>query len=343
MDPLAILIDTLVTGLPLVPAFAGIWLVMRMRDDFDLTIDGSFTLGGAVTATMLVAGVPIVVAMLAGVVAGLGAGLVTATLHLTLGIPVILAGLVMSLALFSINLRVMGMPSVSLASVDTMFTPLTTLGGSGLGGHGADVAVIGAIVVICALVLGGLVAFLRTEVGIGLRATGRNPLMARSNGVNERRMLVLNLAAANALTALSGTLVVQNQGFADVNMGTGTLIAGAGAVLLGELLLRPTGVGGRPCDRRHRGGRRRLSHGAGGGTAGRHARQRPEAGHGSDPDPRLRRTGRRTSAGTCPGLAAQARRGWLPAPRGGTGPCLTPDLSRHLQPQGSPPCSNSSA
>jgi len=241
MDPLAILIDTLVTGLPLVPAFAGIWLVMRMRDDFDLTIDGSFTLGGAVTATMLVAGVPIVVAMLAGVVAGLGAGLVTATLHLTLGIPVILAGLVMSLALFSINLRVMGMPSVSLASVDTMFTPLTTLGGSGLGGHGADVAVIGAIVVICALVLGGLVAFLRTEVGIGLRATGRNPLMARSNGVNERRMLVLNLAAANALTALSGTLVVQNQGFADVNMGTGTLIAGAGAVLLGELLLRPTG------------------------------------------------------------------------------------------------------
>lgn len=241
MDPIAVLVDTLVTGLPFVPAFAGIWLVMRMRDDFDLTIDGSFTLGGAVTATLLVAGAPIVVAMLAGMVGGLIAGLITATLHLSLGIPVILAGLVMSLALFSLNLHVMGTPSISLASVDTMFSPLAGLDGMGPAGYGRDLASIGVIAVICLLVLGGLAGFLRTEVGLGLRATGRNPLMARSNGVHERRMLVLNLAAANALTGLSGALVVQNQGFADVNMGTGTLIAGAGALLLGELLLRPSG------------------------------------------------------------------------------------------------------
>lgn len=231
-----IVLDTLIAALPLVPVFMGIYLVFRIRDDFDLTIEGSFALGGAVVAVALMHGMPVPVAMILAIFASGAAGLVTAALHLTLRIPVLLAGLVMSLGLFSVNLHVMGSPTLSLGTGTTIFSSTT-----GLSANHASLAVSGILAIILVVVLGAFALFLKTEVGLALRATGNNARMARSQGVNDKALMTVSLFLANALSGLAGSLVVQNQGFVDVNMGTGTFVAGVGAVLLGELLLRPSG------------------------------------------------------------------------------------------------------
>jgi putative ABC transport system permease protein len=231
-----IVLDTLVVGLPLVPVFMGIYLVFRIRDDFDLTINGTFALGGAVVAVGLNHGLPVAAAMALAVAASGAAGLVTASLHLTLRIPVLLAGLVMSLGLYSANLHIMGSPTVSLGSEATLFSPASSLSPTA-----ASLVVAAILAGLLAVVLGGIAMFLKTEVGLALRATGANPRMARSQGVNDAALMAVSLMLANALAGLGGCLAVQNQGFADVNMGTSTFVAGVGAVLLGELLLRPAG------------------------------------------------------------------------------------------------------
>lgn len=231
-----VVIDTLVTGLPLVPLVLGVYLVLRIRQDFDLTVEGSFALGAAVTAVALTSGVSPVAGMAVGVISGSAAGLVTSMLHLLLRIPVLMAGLVMTMALFTVTLRVLGMPTVSLAAADTVFSPFVS-------GPGRDAdlrmsALLGAIVV-ALLVLFGL--FLKSEIGLALRASGENPHMVRSNGVDDRRLLVLSLMLSNGLAAFGGSLMLQVQGFADVNMGTGVFLAAVGAVLLGILLFDPGG------------------------------------------------------------------------------------------------------
>jgi putative tryptophan/tyrosine transport system permease protein len=224
-----LLLDTLVTGLPLVVVFLGIHTVFRLRSDFDLTVEGSFALGGAATAVSLVAGTGPVLAVLAGTCAGALAGLVTAALHLVLKVPVLLAGLMMSIGLFSVTLHVLGVPTVSLLGAGTLF------------GRSGDVAtsVLLAAIVAAVLALYGL--FLRTEIGLALRASGANPQMARSQGVDGRAMTVLALVLANGLAGFGAALVVQTQGYADVNMGIGTFVAGVGAILLGELITHPDG------------------------------------------------------------------------------------------------------
>jgi putative ABC transport system permease protein len=231
-----VLLDTLVTGLPLVTAVMGIYMIFRLREDFDLTIDASYTMGAAVVATTLVHGASVPVAMAAAVAASAAMGLATTLLHLTLRIPVILAGLVMSIGFFSVNLRVMGTPSLNVVDVPTLFS-----GFADLDAREADIMTSLVLAAIVVAVLGALAFFLRTEIGLALRATGVNERMARSNGVDDRKLLALSLMMANGLAGLSGALVVQSQGFADVTMGTGTLIAGVGAVLLGELIIRPSG------------------------------------------------------------------------------------------------------
>lgn len=232
-----LLFDTLVTGLPLVPAVLGIYVVFRLRSDFDLTIDASFTMGGILLTVGVAHDVPAWPALLLAALGAGAMGLVTAGLHLALRVPVILAGLVMSIGFYSVGLRSLGLPSQSLAGYASILDPAR---------RAADadtetlltIAILGALVIV---VLIGIGALLRTEVGLALRSTGLNPLMARSHGVNDRAMVALSLFLANGLAGLSGALVVQNQRFVDVNMGAGTLIAGIGAVLLGDLLLRPTG------------------------------------------------------------------------------------------------------
>jgi putative ABC transport system permease protein len=231
-----VLIDTLVTGLPMVPVFLGIYLVFRLRADFDLTVEGSFVTGGAACALAIVHGWPSWVGLIAGLAAAAAAGLVTSALHLLLKIPVLLAGLVMSIGLFSVNLWFMGTPTLSLGLASTLFSRFSSLSYDRAGL--ATAGVMGAIVV---LVLVLFALFLRTELGLALRATGVNVRMARSQGVNDRWLTVLTLALANGLAGLGAAMTVQYQGYADVNMGTGTFVAGVGAVLLGELLIRPSG------------------------------------------------------------------------------------------------------
>lgn len=229
------LLDTLVTGTPTIAAFAGIYLLFRILNDFDLTVDGSFTTGAAVTAVAITNGASPIVAMIIAVFAGGGLGIVSALVHLLLRIPLMLAGLVMSLALFSINLRVMGTPTMSLVRYDTLFSAFDAM--DRVARDLATITVLGGVTL---LALGALALFLRTEVGLGLRAMGINPLMARSQGVNTRFVLVLTLVVANGLTALSGSLLTQQQRYVEVNMGAGTLLAGAAGILLGELIFNPS-------------------------------------------------------------------------------------------------------
>jgi putative tryptophan/tyrosine transport system permease protein len=229
-------IDTLVTGLPFAPAFLGIFLVLRIRADFDLTVEGSFALGGAVTAVALVADVPAWLALAAGVQSGAFAGLVTGLLNLLLRIPVLLAGLVMSMGLFTVTLRVLGQPTVGVIGEETIFAWVATSPGPA-----ADLGTSAVLLVVVAGLFAIFVAFLKTELGLSLRASGANSRMARSQGVNDNALLLLSLLLANGLSALSGGLLVQVQGFADVNMSFGLFVAGAGAVLLGALLVNPSG------------------------------------------------------------------------------------------------------
>lgn len=230
-----LIFDTLITGLPYAPAFLAIYMIFRIRADFDLTIDGSFTLGAAVTATGLTSGWGLTATLVLAVVAAALGGIITALLHITLRIPVILAGLVMSIGLYSVNLHVMRSPSISLGL--DLPSVISWIDATNSNSDLIESAELLGIVVLVFVAFG---YFLKTHLGLALRATGVNATMARSLGVNERFLVIMSLALANAFAGLSGSLVAQTQGFADVNMGNGTVIAGVGAVLLGELLLRPS-------------------------------------------------------------------------------------------------------
>jgi putative tryptophan/tyrosine transport system permease protein len=227
-----VVLDTLVTGLPLVPLTLGVYVVFRIRQDFDLTVEGSFALGAAVTAIALAARVDPFLSVLAGSAAGALAGAVTAALHLALGVPVLLAGLVVSIGLFSVTLHVLAGPTVGLGSAETIFT---ATGASG------DAGQITVLVVLVAVVLACFAAFLHTELGLALRASGASPVMVRSLGVGDAVVVTSSLCLANLLAGLSGAVIVQVQGFADVNMGIGMFVAAVGAVLLGTLAIRPSG------------------------------------------------------------------------------------------------------
>lgn len=231
-----ILVDTLVTGLPLAPMFLGIYLTLRIRQDFDLTVEGSFALGAAATAVAMTHGVPAWVALLLGIASGAASGLGTACLHLALHLPVLMAGLVMNMALFTVTLRVLGMPTVSLIGSDTIFSPVVSEPG-----RSADLWMSGILMGIVVVVFGAFGLFLRTDLGLALRASGANARMVRSQGVNERGLLILALMVSNGLAALGGGLMAQVQGYADVNMGVGSFVGGVGAVLVGVLLLHPGG------------------------------------------------------------------------------------------------------
>lgn len=232
-----LILDTLITGLPMVLSVLGIYVVFRLRADFDLTVDASFTMGGSVLAVLVAHGLPAWPALLVAGLAGGAMGLVTTALHLALKIPVILAGLIMSIGFASVVLRLLDRPSVSLAGQSTILDPARSATDQ-LTADLTTVAILGGVVLSVLIAVGAL---LRTEVGLALRATGINPIVARSHGVNDKAMVGLALFLANGLAGLSGALVVQNQRFVDVNMGVGTLIAGIGAVLLGDLLMRPAG------------------------------------------------------------------------------------------------------
>ncbi|MGM9671014.1 MAG: ABC transporter permease [Oscillospiraceae bacterium] len=205
----------------------GVYITFRLLDVADLTVDGSFTTGGAVTAMLILAGWPAWAALLVAVLAGLLAGLVTGLLHTKLGIPAILAGILTQFALYSINLRIMGMSANKPVNPDRYRLLLTLR-------HIPTAILVGLI--LAAVLIAILYWYFGTEQGSALRATGSNPAMSRAQGININTMKVLGLSLSNGVVALSGGLMAQYQGFADINMGRGAIVIGLAAVIIGEVL-----------------------------------------------------------------------------------------------------------
>ena len=207
----------------------GVYITFRLLDVADLTVDGSFTTGGAVTVMLTLAGCPMWLALLAALAAGLLAGLVTGLLHTKLGIPAILAGILTQFALYSINLHIMDMHANQSVNPDKYALLLT-------GRHVPQSILVGAVFVIAIIAL--LYWYFGTEQGSAMRATGSNPAMSRAQGINIDNMKVLGLSLSNGLVALSGGLMAQYQGFADINMGRGAIVIGLAAVIIGEVISR---------------------------------------------------------------------------------------------------------
>ena len=207
----------------------GVYITFRLLNAADLTVDGSFTTGGAVAVMLILNGCPAYLALLIAFIAGLVAGLVTGLLHTLLGIPVILSGILTQFALYSINLRIMGMAANKAVSVDkyrlflsSRFVPSAIL-------RGALFAL--ALVAIFYWYFG-------TEQGSAFRATGNNPVMSRAQGIHIEAITVLGFCLSNGVVALSGGLMAQYQGFADINMGRGAIVIGLAAIIIGEGLAR---------------------------------------------------------------------------------------------------------
>ena len=205
----------------------GVYLTFKVLDLADLTVDGSFGTGGAVLVVCTIAGMNIWLAMLLAFLAGCFAGLVTGILHTKFGIPAILAGILTQLALYSVNLRIMsGRANVALnideygILVSLRYIPKSILVG-------------GAFALV---IIGLLYWFFGTELGAGVRATGCNEAMARANGINTGFNKVLGLVLSNGIVALSGGLLAQYQGFADINMGRGAIVIGLAAVIIGDVI-----------------------------------------------------------------------------------------------------------
>ena len=202
----------------------GVYITFRLLDVADLTVDGSFTTGGAVTVMLILAGVPAWAALLVAVIAGMLAGLCTGLLHTKLGIPAILAGILTQFSLYSINLRIMGMAANKAVSVDKFSLVLSSRSIS-------SAILTGALIALALVAL--FYWYFGTEQGSALRATGSNPNMSAAQGINVNRMKVLGLSLSNGIVALSGGLMAQYQGFADVNMGRGAIVIGLAAVIIG--------------------------------------------------------------------------------------------------------------
>ena len=205
----------------------GVYLTFKVLDLADLTVDGSFGTGGAVLVVCTIAGMNIWLAMLLAFLAGCLAGLVTGILHTKFGIPAILAGILTQLALYSVNLRIMsGRANVAL-NIDEygILVSLRYIPKSILVGGAFSLVIIGL-----------LYWFFGTELGAGVRATGCNEAMARANGINTGFNKVLGLVLSNGIVALSGGLLAQYQGFADINMGRGAIVIGLAAVIIGDVI-----------------------------------------------------------------------------------------------------------
>jgi putative ABC transport system permease protein len=225
------LAGTLEQGLLFALMALGVYLTFRVLNYADLTVDGSFTTGGAIAASIIFAGGSPWLATLAAIVGGLLAGLITGLLHTVFKITPLLSGILTMTGLYSINLRILGRANVPLLRTDTVITdfntwqPLDNIYGPSL---------LGLFIVV--LVVAGLHFFLKTEVGLALQATGDNEQMIRAQGVNTNRMKLLGLALSKGMVAFGGALVAQNQQFADAGMGIGMIVAGLASVIIGEAI-----------------------------------------------------------------------------------------------------------
>lgn len=220
-------LSALLSGLALCSLGWGIYLSLRIFNIPDITTDGSYTLGAAITAACLMAGLSWPLAIALSLAGGALAGMTSGLIHTRLQVNPLLAGILVMTAAYSFNLAIMGRSNIPLIQTDHLFL------NSGTSGSGAFLLVLVVMAVLAAV----LVYLLTSDFGLAMRATGNSPDMAASMGVNVNRMKVFGLALANALTALSGSIVAQQQLFADINMGIGIVIFGLGAVIMGETLM----------------------------------------------------------------------------------------------------------
>jgi putative ABC transport system permease protein len=216
----------------------GVYITFRVLAFPDLTVDGSFPLGGAVAAVLIINGANPFLATLAALGAGMCAGLATSLLNTKLRINALLAGILMMVGLYSINLRVMGAANMPLLRQVTIFDQVSEFL-SVRAGPGLSIALMLAAGVIVIAILNW---FLRTEIGLVLRATGDNEQMVRALGADTDMTTILGVSISNGLVALSGALIAQNQGFSDVGMGIGMIVMGLASVIIGEALFRPKGI-----------------------------------------------------------------------------------------------------
>ena len=225
-----LIIPTISQGLLWSVLAIGVYLTFRVLDVADLTVEGSFPLGAAVAAALLVNGWSPIPAIFVACFAGMLSGVVTGILTTRFKIPALLSGILTMIALYSVNLRVMGKANLPLLGIDTLFTQF--------GWISADKqTVIFAVGLVVVLLVGAFCYwFFGTEIGAAIRATGFNPNMIRANGVNTDATVILGLLLSNGLVAISGALVAQSNGFADVGMGVGTIVIGLASVLIGEVL-----------------------------------------------------------------------------------------------------------
>ena len=217
-------------GLCLSAMGLGIFITMKIFRIPDITTDGSYTLGAAVTAVLLTQGWPIWAVIPITILAGATAGVLTGLVHTRFKIDALLSGILVMTGLYSINLSILGRSNIPLLNVDTIFKALSIF----------DKQIYNEVWVgsLFLALLSGLLAYLlRTDFGIAMRATGNSESMTRAMGINNDRMKIIGLAIANALTALSGFLVAQYQSFTDINMGIGIVLVGLGSVLIGDALI----------------------------------------------------------------------------------------------------------
>jgi len=222
----------------------GVFVAFRILNYADLTAEGSFTLGAGVAARLIASGMDPLLGTLFAIVAGMLAGSVTGFLHTVLKIPPLLSGILAMTGLYSINLRVMGTPNIPLPrEAATLITGTASLPPvsflvehTGIPARLIAAVVLGLTVVIIVIVV--LRLFFNTELGYVVRATGDNEIMTKAQGVNTRRMKVLGLIISNGCIALSGALVFQFQGFADIGMGIGVIVIGLASVIIGEVIFK---------------------------------------------------------------------------------------------------------
>ncbi len=207
----------------------GVYLTYRILNLADLTAEGSFPLGAAVCTRLIIGGVEPWMATIAALVAGMLAGFISGFLHAKLKIPALLAGIITMTGLYSINLRIMGQANVSLLGQSTLMRQVESFG---IGRTNA-VLIVGIIAILVVILT--LHVFFRTELGLAIRSTGDNAAMSEANGIRVNTMKIIGFMLGNGLISLSGALLAQNNGWADISMGIGTIVIGLASIIIGEV------------------------------------------------------------------------------------------------------------
>ncbi len=208
----------------------GVYLTFRILDIADLTAEGSFPLGGAICASLIVVGISPILATLIAAFCGMLAGMVSGLLHTKLKIPALLTGILTMTGLYSINLRIMGKANVTLLGKETVMRTVQSYGLT------SRMAILSVGLVASLLVIFLLYLFFNTETGLAIRSTGDNEAMSEANGIHTNTMKIIGYMLSNGLIALSGALIAQNNSYADIGMGIGTIVIGLASVIIGEVL-----------------------------------------------------------------------------------------------------------